>query len=59
MGAIDINACPRGPRKYHPCRCAPCITCGFGKHTAVHGPVLGQPPGTKPWGHEYDTGEYQ
>jgi len=36
------------------CRCQPrCAVCGFGEHSAVHGPVFGQPPGSTPWGHAY------
>jgi hypothetical protein len=34
--------------------CGPrCAVCGYFKHTAVHGPAHGQPPGGKPWGHKY------
>lgn len=53
-GAVDLDACPtRGRRRL--CRCGACLKCGFPKHTAVHGPVYGQPPGSKPWGHEFVT----
>ncbi len=54
-GAVDLDDCPtwRGGRGIHRCRCDPCLKCGYPKHTAIHGPSLGQPPGSKPWGHEY------
>lgn len=55
-GAIDTDRCPtrfKGRNKTD-CKCKPvCIVCGFGPHAAVHGPLYGQPPGTKPWKHEY------
>ena len=39
-----------------PCRCEPlCAICGQRKHMAVHGPLFGQPPGSKPWGHKYQS----
>ena len=50
-GAIDVFACPT--RALAPCRCGPCVVCGFGPHMAIHGPVFGQPPGGPPWGHIY------
>lgn len=53
-GAIDISKCGnwRGWR-LRECMCAPCIKCGWGPHMAIHGPLDGHPPGSKPWGHEY------
>lgn len=50
-GAVDLDACPT--RMHGQCRCGPCDECGYQKHTAIHGPALGQPPGSEPWGHEY------
>lgn len=57
-GATDTEACPtrfrnRGPASAE-CRCLPpCVICGYGEHAAIHGPLFGQPPGSKPWGHEF------
>ena len=50
VGAVELAECPFQP---HPCHCAMCRVCGFGKHMAVHGPVFGQPPGSTPYGHEF------
>lgn len=51
-GAVDIVACPT--RTWGQCRCLPmCDKCPNRKHTAVHGPLLGEPAGSKPYGHEY------
>ena len=54
-GAVDLNACPTRKWKYRKwwCYCIPC-KCGAKKHASVHGPILGEPPGSKPWGHEYE-----
>jgi hypothetical protein len=55
-GAVDINECRtrRPMSRYVTCQCEPkCVVCGFGKHTAVHGPLLGYPTGSRPWGHVY------
>jgi hypothetical protein len=54
-GAVDISECPRfrgilGPSY---CRCGKCSICDFPKHSGVHGPVFGSPPGSEPWGHEF------
>ena len=54
-GAIDIRECPTWPN----CRCGACSLCGHQKHKAIHGPVHGEPPGSKPWGHEYIQKEHQ
>lgn len=65
MGAIDISECPTrrqvktryGTTAMLQCRCKPvCSVCGQHKHSAVHGPIYGQPPGSVPWGHEYHPG---
>ena len=51
-GAVDLDECTslRG------CTCKPvCLICGFGKHSAVHGPVAGKPPGSAPWGHRFQS----
>ena len=55
LGAIDISYCPT--KRETPCRCGPCEACGFGPHMAIHGPVFGQPPGSRPWGHMYQARE--
>lgn len=49
--SIDILNCSR--YWSHECHCTPCDVCQQGKHSAYHGPVLGQPVGSPPWGHEY------
>ena len=56
-GATDLDAC-KTRRTYGRgqslCRCSPkCAVCGYGPHVALHGPALGQLPGSKPWDHEY------
>ena len=63
MSAVNLDECPYLNRKLTyrktkvmnrgTCRCGACKICGFPKHSAVHGPVYGQPPGTKPWDHEF------
>lgn len=66
-GAVDLDACPtrgraapigkRGPPCWS-CCCQPkCAVCGFGEHMAIHGPLYGAEPGSKPWGHEYVPGD--
>lgn len=53
-GAIDFEECPLH-RKRGLCRCLPkCKVCGYGKHTAIHGPRCGEQPGSEPWGHEFE-----
>ena len=62
-GATDLSSCTTkrsytrssGVVVHHLCRCGPCAVCGFGPHTAIHGPALGQQPGSRPWGHEYQA----
>lgn len=56
-GAIDWDACPTRTPKLKLCRCAVCEICGARKHTGIHGPSLGELPGSKPWGHEFQTKE--
>lgn len=55
-GAVDINSCPNRYSRWGVvyCGCLPCKVCGFTKHWAIHGPLAGEPPGSKPWGHEYE-----
>lgn len=54
VGAVDLDACrDRNPRG-DTCRCSPpCAVCGFRKHFAIHGPLAGEAPGSRPFGHEY------
>lgn len=53
-GATDWNECKTRLMKASPCRCLPvCAICGYGKHDALHGPFLDQPPGSEPYDHEY------
>jgi hypothetical protein len=55
-GAVDLSECPRRVWWQITCRCLPkCRICGFGKHMAVHGPAFGQPPGSKPYDHEFEA----
>lgn len=51
-GAVDLSECPYPVGR---CKCGICVFCGFSKHMAIHAPVLGEMPGTKPWGHEFTT----
>ena len=51
-GATDVDNCPTRGRN-DMCRCTPKCVCGFGPHAAVHGPIKGHPPGSRPWGHLY------
>lgn len=50
-GAVDMDACRS--RKLASCYCEKCTLCGFGKHMAIHGPVNGGAPGSKPYGHRF------
>lgn len=55
-GAVNFKECPAGRTasgRLRACPCGRCVICGEAKHTAVHGPVIDQPPGSKPWGHEF------
>jgi hypothetical protein len=54
-GGVDLNACPMAG--YRRCWCGTCRICGFPKHTAIHAPLLHQPPGSKPWGHVFQPKE--
>lgn len=58
-GAVDIEACPFFADRKRTCRCEPCARCGNRKHTAVHGPFAGEPPGSKPWGHRFVEREFK
>ncbi len=40
---IDVWNCPTRTRKFFNCACEICAVCGFRKHTAIHGSVMGQP----------------
>jgi len=61
-GALDLSECPglsQPPRKWarkRGCKCGVCAVCGFPKHCALHGPLYGQPPGSKPYAHAYQAG---
>lgn len=48
-GAVDLNECPNAVNH---CKCGMCV-CGYSKHMAVHGPLYGQPPGSRPYHHEF------
>lgn len=51
-GAVDLDECRT--RSYSGnCRCGKCAKCGWGKHCSLHGPFLGELPGSKPFDHEY------
>jgi len=51
-GATDTDACTN--KRYYNCQCYPkCVICGNGEHSAIHGPFYGQPPGSKPYEHEF------
>lgn len=54
-GAVDFSQCPGidGRTRWGRCPCGKCASCGHPKHSAVHGPFFGQPPGSEPWDHEY------
>ncbi len=56
-GAVDFSECPKwqkpNPRRYK-CKCGACAKCEFPKHSSVHGPAYGEPPGSQPWHHEYE-----
>lgn len=36
-----------------PCKCGKCVVCNFPKHSAIHAPFYGSPPGSEPYGHEF------
>lgn len=46
--SVDLKEC-----RWRICKCGVCAVCGHPKHTAIHGPFLGEPPGGPPWGHQY------
>lgn len=47
---VDPHACPT---RWGRCYCGLCAVCGFAKHMAIHGGVLGDAPGGRPYGHEF------
>lgn len=52
-GAVDRSECTSNGTG-RTCTCNPrCAVCGFGKHTALHLPLYGCQPGSKPWAHKY------
>jgi hypothetical protein len=55
-GAVDLDECHT---RYwqNICHCDYCVVCGHAKHTAIHGPMYGQPPGSAPWGHRFRAKE--
>lgn len=50
-GAVDLDACET--RRGQNCHCGTCAVCGYAMHMSIHGPLFGQPPGSKPFGHEF------
>lgn len=68
-GAVDLDECPdiQFVREYRerysgrgwrhlgslPCKCGKCAICGYPKHSGIHAPFYGRPPGSEPYGHEY------
>ena len=57
IGAVDLDSCPYKRPLANYCRCDVCRKCGFRKHTAIHAPVYGEPPGSKPLGHRFEAKE--
>lgn len=53
-GAVDIDNCPTRDR-WGRCFCDICARCGYRRHMAIHGPLLGCAPGTTPYGHEFTS----
>ena len=49
--AVDLKQCPT--RYKGNCMCEKCVHCGYGKHTAVHGPLYGKSAGSEPYDHEF------
>ncbi len=56
-GAVTALFCPRGGGNSCHCCEGKCHWCIFAKHTAIHGPLMGQEEGSKPWGHKFETTE--
>lgn len=54
-GAVMLEDCPSQNDWFRrgSCRCGTCRHCGFAKHTAIHGPLIGGSSGSKPFGHEF------
>lgn len=56
VGAIDVFGCTTRTwgRSGGDCRCTPrCAVCGYGRHMGAHGPLIGQPIGSRPAGHQF------
>lgn len=49
-GAVDLNECPH---KVGHCKCGECAICNYQKHSSLHGPFFGEPPGSEPYDHEF------
>ncbi len=54
-GATTYDQCSSGGGNRCHCEEGKCHWCQFSKHTAIHGPLLNQPEGSKPWGHKFET----
>jgi hypothetical protein len=52
-GAVDESECRHVGPRWPYCLCGRCEVCGEHKHMAVHLPLFGQPPGSRPWGHRF------
>lgn len=55
-GSVDLDSCPRAYLRATcstPCLCGGCAICGHRKHVSLHGPLFGQPAGSKPYGHRF------
>ena len=47
-GAVDMSRC-----SMKACRHGVCDRCGYPMHSAIHGPVNGGEPGSRPFGHRF------
>jgi hypothetical protein len=55
-GAVDMSDCSMVRRTKGGslrCACGLCGVCGHPKHSAMHGPLYGGRPGSKPYGHRF------
>ncbi len=53
-GGLDNSQCPDGGGNKCSKWCGPvCKWCGFRKHTAIHGTIMGRTD-DKPYGHKYE-----
>ncbi len=50
-GAVELNECPSRGR----CHCGYCAVCGWQKHMAVHGGIVGEPKNGRPYGHVFEA----